>query len=106
MSLLCNVFVSKSARVGIALGFAVNVIGAGCGMVHTHPDCDQVARQERDGATDQDIAKATGYNLADVQSCSDTTTSNGRETANNFQDRPQLPVIPNIPGSIGGGIFH
>jgi hypothetical protein len=77
---------------------------AGCGMVSTHADCDQVSQQQRGGASDADIAKATGYSLADVQSCSQTGSSGGRETANNYQDQPQLPAIPvTIPaGALGG----
>jgi len=88
-------------RVSLA-GVLVPIIWiAGCGVIHTHPDCDEVARQQRSGETDQDIAKAIGLSLADVQSCSETSSSGGRETAGNFQDRPQLPVIPNIPASVG-----
>jgi hypothetical protein len=93
-----SLLTSKFASVGLLLIFA----SAGCGMVHTHPDCDQVAQQQRTGASDEEVAKSSGYSLADVQSCSETESSGGRETANNFQDRPQLPIIPNIPGSIGG----
>jgi hypothetical protein len=85
------------AAVGLML--LVGVIG--CGMIHTHPDCDEVARQQRSGETDEDIAKAIGYSLADVQSCSETGSSGGRETAGNLKDRPQLPVIPNVPSSVG-----
>jgi hypothetical protein len=90
---------SKFASVGLLVILA----GTGCGIVHTHPDCDQIAQQQRTGASDEDVAKSSGYSLADIQSCSETGTSAARETANNFQDRPQLPVaIPNIPGSIVG----
>ncbi len=90
----------KLACVGMVL-----ILGAaGCGMVSTHADCDQVAQQQRGGATDADIAKATGYSLADVQSCSTTGSSGGRETANNYQDQPRLPAIPvTVPaGALGG----
>lgn len=73
---------------------------AGCGMIQSHVDCDQVAQQQRSGADDAEIAKATGVTLADVQSCSETGSSGGRETANNYQDQPHLPVVPNITGSI------
>ncbi|HVN26991.1 MAG TPA: hypothetical protein VMT64_00820 [Candidatus Binataceae bacterium] len=87
-------------------GWISVVAVAGCGAIHTHPDCDEVARQQRDGAADEDIAKATGYSLVDVQSCSDTLSSGAREAANNFQDRPQLPVIPNFPAGAFVGSFH
>jgi hypothetical protein len=94
-----SLLTSKFGGVGLLLIFA----GAGCGIVHTHPDCDQIAQQQRTGASDEEVAKGTGYSIVDVQSCSETQSSAARETANNFQDRPQLPVlIPNIPGSIGG----
>ncbi len=68
-----------------------------------HADCDQVAQQQRGGATDADIAKATGYTVDQVQSCSQTGSSGGRETAHNYQDQPRLPAIPvTIPsGAIG-----
>jgi len=71
-------------------------------MVHAHIDCDQVSQHQRSGETDEDIARATGFNVSDVQSCSQTTASSGRETANNYQDQPRLPVIPSFPaGSFG-----
>jgi hypothetical protein len=89
---------SKFAIVGCILLATV----AGCGMVHAHVDCDQVSQQQRGGATDEDVAKATGYTLDDVQSCSESGASGSRETANNYQDQPHLPVVPIIPGSIGG----
>jgi len=90
----------KFAGVGLILVLGV----AGCGMVHTHVDCDQVSQHQRSGESDEDVAKATGYDLAEVQSCSQTGSSGGRETANNYQDQPHLPVVPVIPGSIGGAI--
>jgi hypothetical protein len=91
---------SKFAGVGLVL-----IVGiTGCGMVH-HVDCDQVSQQQRGGATDEEVAKATGISVDDVQSCSQTGSSGSRETANNYQDQPHLPVLPNIPGSIGGGTF-
>lgn len=95
-----NLFISSFVGVGLLM-FA----GAGCGMVAPHADCDQVSQQQRGGASDAEIAKATGYSLADVQSCSQTGSSGGRETANNYQDQPHLPAIPvSIPaGAIGGG---
>ncbi|HLI79972.1 MAG TPA: hypothetical protein VKV03_08310 [Candidatus Binataceae bacterium] len=78
---------------------AILTIGlAGCGMVQSHVDCDQVAQQQRSGEDDAAIAKATGVSLADVQSCSQTGSSGGRETANNYQDQPNLPVVPMISG--------
>ena len=83
------------------VGLILIVCAVGCGMIHTHPDCDEVARQQRSGETDEDIAKATGFSFADVQSCSETGSSGGRETAGNRQDRPQLPEIPNVPNSVG-----
>lgn len=90
-----------------AIGLAILAVGAGCSMIHTHPDCDQVAQQQRTGESDEEVAQATGFTVADIQSCAETGSSRERETANNFQDRPQLPVmIPNIPGSIGAPSFH
>jgi hypothetical protein len=91
----------KSMLAGGSLLLMVGVTG--CGMVTPHADCDQVAQQQRGGATDADIAKATGYSVDQVQSCSQTGTSGGRETANNYQDQPRLPAIPvTIPaGAIG-----
>jgi len=96
-----NFHKSKFAGAGLLLVVGV----AGCGMVSSHADCDQVSQQQRGGASDADIAKATGYSLADVQSCSQTGSSGGRETANNYQDQPRLPAIPvSIPaGALGGG---
>jgi hypothetical protein len=88
----------KSRFAGVGLLLTVGV--AGCGMVQGHVDCDQVSQQQRGGDTDTDIAKATGYSLADVQSCSQTGSSGGRETANNYQDQPHLPVVPMISGSM------
>ena len=91
---------SKFAGIGLLV-----VVGiAGCGMVHGHVDCDQVSQQQRGGASDEEVATATGLSLADVQSCSQTESSGGRETANNYQDQPHLPVVPVIPaGALGGG---
>jgi hypothetical protein len=89
---------SKFAIVGCILIAGV----AGCGMIHAHVDCDQVSQQQRGGASDEDVAKATGYTVDDVQSCSESGASGSRETANNYQDQPHLPVMPMIPGSIGG----
>jgi hypothetical protein len=91
---------SRFAGVGLLL-----IIGlAGCGMIPAHVDCDQVAQHQRAGEDDADIAKATGVSLDDVQSCSQTGSSGGRETANNYQDQPHLPVMPMINGgSISGG---
>jgi|SRR5271156_3456044 hypothetical protein len=90
---------AKFAAVGL-----LAVLAAGCGMVGTHADCDQVSQQQRGGASDADIAKATGYSLTDVQSCSQTGSSGGRETANNYQDQPQLPAIPvTVPAGAMGG---
>ena len=82
----------KSSAVSVALLLVVGL--AGCGMVHSHVDCDQVSQQQRGGESDADIAKATGLTLADVQSCSQTVSSGGREAANNYQDQPHLPVVP------------
>jgi hypothetical protein len=95
-----NLHKSIFAGVGLLLMFGV----AGCGMITPHADCDQVAQQQRGGATDADIAKASGYTVDQVQSCSQTGSSGGRETANNYQDQPRLPAIPvSIPaGAIGG----
>jgi len=67
-------------------------------MIGPHVDCDQVSQQQRGGVSDDDIAKATGFTVADVQSCSATGSSGGRETANNYQDQPHLPVMPMISG--------
>ena len=94
-----NLHKSICAGVGLLLMSGV----AGCGMVTPHADCDQVAQQQRGGATDADIAKATGYSVDQIQSCSQTGSSGGRETANNYQDQPRLPAIPvTIPaGAIG-----
>jgi hypothetical protein len=39
-----------------------------------------------------------------VQACSQTGSSGGRETANNYQDAPHLPSIPSM--SISGGPIH
>jgi hypothetical protein len=97
---------SLTWKIGV-IGLVIFTGGAGCSMIHTHPDCDQVAQQQRAGVSDEEVAKSIGFTLADVQSCSETGSSGERETANNFQDRPQLPVmIPNIPGSIGAPSFH
>ena len=95
-----NFHQSISAGFGLLLLIGV----AGCGMVTPHADCDQVAQQQRGGATDADIAKASGYTVDQVQACSQTGSSGGRETANNYQDQPRLPAIPvSIPaGAIGG----
>ena len=86
----------KSSFAGVGLMLLVGV--AGCGMVGPHIDCDQVSQQQRSGADDADIAKAIGFTVADVQSCSQTGSSGGRETANNYQDQPHLPIIPMISG--------
>ena len=88
----------KSRFAGVGLILIVGI--AGCGMVRGHVDCDQVAQQQRGGESDTDIAKATGFSLADVQSCSQTGSSGGRETASDYLDQPHLPVIPMLsPGS-------
>ncbi len=88
----------KSSFAGVGLILIVFV--AGCGMVGSHVDCDQVSQQQRGGASDTEIASATGFSVNAVQSCSQTGSSNGRETANNYQDQPRLPAtIPNIPSS-------
>ena len=68
-----------------------------CGLVKPHVDCDQVSQQQRSGTSDENIAQATGFTVADVQSCSQTSSSGGRETANNYQDQPHLPYVPSIP---------
>jgi hypothetical protein len=95
-----NLFKTRFA--GIGLIFTIGL--AGCGMIQPHVDCDQVAQHQRSGEDDADIAKATGVSVADVQSCSQTGSSGGRETANNYQDQPHLPIIPMISGgSITGG---
>jgi hypothetical protein len=89
---------------------AVLVIGSGCGLIAPHIDCDQVAQQQRSGVSDTEIAQQTGFTVADVQSCSQTASSGGRERESNYSEQPRLPVIPNInagsvsPGSIGGGM--
>jgi hypothetical protein len=89
----------KSSFTSIGLILLVGV--AGCGLVQPHVDCDQVSQQQRSGENDADIAKATGFSVADVQSCSQTGSSGGRETANNYQDQPHLPIVPMITsGSI------
>ncbi len=95
-----NLYQSICASVGLL----ITIGSAGCGMVTPHADCDQVAQQQRGGATDADIAKATGYTVDQVQACSQTGSSGGRETANNYQDQPRMPAIPvSIPaGAIGG----
>jgi hypothetical protein len=96
----------KSKFAGLGLIVAVGL--AGCGAVHTHIDCDQVSQQQRGGENDADIAKTAGFTVADVQSCSQTGSSGGRETANNYQDQPHLPVMPMIGGgsisSAGGSL--
>ncbi len=89
-----NPFKSRFAGVGLFLSIGF----AGCGMIQGHVDCDQVAQQQRSGADDAEIAKATGVSLDDVQSCSQTGSSGGRETANNYQDQPHLPVVPMLNG--------
>lgn len=88
-------FLSLSLILGLGI--------AGCGIA-THVDCDQVAQQQRAGTSDTDIAQQSGHTVADVQACSQTGSSGGRETANNYQDAPHLPSIPNI--SISGGSIH
>ena len=93
----------KSRFAGVGLILIVGV--AGCGMVQGHVDCDQVSQQQRGGESDAEIAKATGFSLADVESCSQTGSSGGRETANNYQDQPHLPAIPvTIPAGAFGGV--
>ena len=94
-----NLYRWSFAGVGLILMLAV----AGCGIA-SHVDCDQVAQQQRAGTSDTDIAQQTGHSVADVQACSETGSSGGRETANNYQDAPRLPNIPNI--SINGGSIH
>ena len=89
-----NLFNLKFAGIGLILTIGL----AGCGMVHGHVDCDQVAQQQRSGADDAEIAKATGFSVNDVQSCSQVGSSGGRETANNYQDQPNLPIVPMISG--------
>jgi hypothetical protein len=59
------------------------ICSAGCGAIHSRPDCDEVARQQPSGETDQDVATAIGVSLAYVQSCSETTSSGRRRTAAN-----------------------
>ena len=54
-----------------ALGLLTFAAGAGCSMIHTHPDCDQVAQEERTGESDEEVAKSSGFALADIQSCSE-----------------------------------
>jgi hypothetical protein len=95
-----NFYKSSFAAVGLFLMVAVT----GCGIITPHADCDQVAQRQRSGATDTEIAQSSGYTLAEVQSCSQTGPAGGRETANNYQDQPQLPAIPmSVPaGAIGG----
>ena len=95
----------KSDFAGFGLILMVGI--AGCGMVSPHIDCDQVSQQQRGGENDADIAKAIGFSVADVQSCSQTGSSGSRETANNYQDQPHLPVVPMISGgsiSTSGGL--
>ena len=93
-----NLLKSRFAGVGLILAMGL----AGCGMIQGHVDCDQVAQHQRAGEDDADIAKATGVSLNDVQSCSQTGSSGGRETANNYQDQPHLPIVP----MISGGSIH
>jgi hypothetical protein len=87
---------------------AVAVMVSGCGMIAPHIDCDQVAQQQRSGVSDTEIAQQAGFTVADVQSCSQTASSGGRERESNYSEQPRLPVIPNInsgsiaPSSIGG----
>ena len=75
---------------------------SGCALTH-HIDCDQVAQEQRAGTPDPEIAKQTGFNVTDVQSCSQTASSGGRETANNYQDQPHIPMLPNLSGISGFG---
>jgi len=91
-----NLFKSTLAGFGLAL-----TIGVGsCGLVSPHADCDQVAQQQRSGQSDTQIAQAQQVSIDQVQACSQTGSSGGRETANNYQDQPRLPaMIPNIPSS-------
>jgi hypothetical protein len=90
-----NLLRADFAGVGLML-----LVGAtGCGMIHTHPDCDEVARQQRPGETEGDIAKAIGYSLADVQSCLETGSSGGRETAGNLKDQARNALSPQTGGS-------
>ena len=82
---------------------------SGCGLVGTHIDCDQVAQQQRSGASDTEIAQQTGFTVADVQSCSQAASSGGRERESNYSEQPNLPIVPNItsgsivsPSNVGG----
>jgi hypothetical protein len=81
------------AGAGLMLIFTANA----CGLVKPHVDCDQVAQEQRAGTSDENIAQTTGFTVTDVQSCSQTASSGGKETANNYQDQPHLPYVPSIP---------
>ena len=89
---------SKSILAGFGLVLTMGI--AGCGAIGHHVDCDQVSQAQRSGQSDTEIAQASGFSVDQVQSCSQTGSSSGRETANNYQDQPRLPaMIPNIPSS-------
>jgi hypothetical protein len=92
--------VARWSFAGVGLIFLLG--STGCGMVKGHVDCDQVAQQQRSGTSDIDIAQQSGFSVGDVQACSQTGSSGGRETANNYQDAPRLPYIP----TIGSGVIH
>ncbi len=89
-------------RVLLALALTLS----GCGLIASHIDCTEVAQQQRSGASNQEIASSMGYNVADVESCSDTTPK--REASNSDYDQPLMPNIQDfsgagIPGAAGGG---
>lgn len=91
-----------SAGCAVILGVALG----GCGLVGPHIDCDQVAEQQRSGASKEDIASSMGFSVADVESCSSTPK---REASYSNYDRPLMPRnIPNIssgsvsPSSVSG----
>src|SRR3977135_4157980 len=58
-----NMSLLKSKLAGVALILIVGT--AGCGMIQPHVDCNQVSLQQRGGENDAEIAKATGYSVAD-----------------------------------------
>ena len=94
----------KFSKAILAIPTLILTLGVtACGVVTPHIDCDQVSQQQRSGASDENIAQTNGVALADVQSCSQTASSGGRETANNYQDQPHLPMIPSM---VGVGINH
>ncbi len=89
---------SNSKLAGVALILTLGI--AGCGLVEPHADCDQVSQAQRSGQSDTQIAQAQQVSIDKVQACSQSGSSSGRETANNYQDMPRLPAqIPNIPSS-------